>query len=85
MKIFRYIGNKDKIIDYLSSPPKGIKRIVEVFAGSMCYAIKYCNSYKVLGIEINNEYFNTCKTRISEINPITRQPKVFKVSLFEDD
>lgn len=57
MKIFRYIGNKDKIIDYLSSPPKGIKRIVEVFAGSMCYAIKYCNSYKVLGIELNDRIY----------------------------
>lgn len=39
---------------------------------------------KFIGIEINNEYFNICKTRISGIDPITMQPKVFKMSLFED-
>jgi site-specific DNA-adenine methylase len=58
MKIFRYIGSKIRLLDYLSPPPKGTKRIVELFAGSMCYGIKYCDLYKVLGIELSERIYN---------------------------
>lgn len=58
MKIFKYIGSKIRLLDYLSPPPKGTRRIVELFAGSMCYGIKYCDLYKVIGIELNDRIYN---------------------------
>lgn len=57
MKLFRYCGNKERLVKYYKSPPLGTLRIVEPFAGSMCYAFSYPN-YNKLGIEVNERIVN---------------------------
>ncbi|MEG1565371.1 MAG: DNA adenine methylase [Bacilli bacterium] len=60
-KLFRYTGSKHKLVDSYKKPPLDTKRIVEVFAGSMCYALSYRKKYDVLGIEINKQLYGVYK------------------------
>ena len=53
MKLFRYSGNKVRLIKYYRTPTPGTKRIVEPYLGSGAYLLN--NQIPGLGIEINQD------------------------------
>lgn len=55
MKLFRYSGNKTKLIKNYKMPPKGFSRIVEPYFGSGSFSIN--NPHKAIGYEINNDLY----------------------------
>lgn len=64
MGLFRYSGNKEKLVKYYKTPPKGTKRIVELFLGSGAYSIAN-SEIPAIGYEINSylcEMWNFLKT-----------------------
>lgn len=52
--IFRYSGNKTRMIKYLPAPPEGTKIIIEPFSGSLAYSLHY-RPELVFGAEASNE------------------------------
>ena len=53
MKLFRYSGNKVRLIDLYKNPPEGTKRIVETYLGSGAYLLK--STLPGLGYEANGD------------------------------
>ncbi len=52
MKVFRYSGSKRRILKYLPAPPFGTSLIVEPFAGSLAFSMKY-RPTRILAAEAN--------------------------------
>lgn len=59
MKLFRYSGNKVRLIKHYRKPPDNIKRVVEPYLGSGAYMLS-CN-FPGLGIEINEDIISMWK------------------------
>ena len=53
MKLFRYSGNKVRLIKHYRKPSHDVKRIVEPYLGSGAYSL--ANDKPGLGIEINED------------------------------
>lgn len=51
---FRYSGSKKRFISKLPAPPKGTRRIVEPFAGSLAYSVHY-KPKRAIGYEVNTD------------------------------
>lgn len=58
--LFRYSGNKNRLLKYYKSPTKDINRIIEPFAGSMAYSMTY-NYLPRVGIELDTRIYNLWK------------------------
>jgi site-specific DNA-adenine methylase len=50
--VFRYSGNKTRLLKHLPSPPPGTRTIVEPFAGSLAYAMFY-KPVRIVAAEVN--------------------------------
>ena len=53
MRLFRYSGNKSKLLSLYRSTPLGVKRIVEPYLGSGAFSLN--SSLPAVGYEINSE------------------------------
>lgn len=59
MKLFRYSGNKVRLIKHYKKPPQDVKRIVEPYLGSGAFLLT--NDKPGLGIEINDDIVSMWK------------------------
>jgi len=83
--IFRYSGNKTRLLKYLPPPPSSVKTIVEPFAGSMAYAM-FHRPVRIVAAEVNPcvrglwEWLRTTAT-VEMLNKIERAKPTEKIDL----
>lgn len=64
--LFRYSGNKGRLLEYLPSPPAGTKRIIEPFLGSGSYTLSY--GFEGLGVDADPNVISLWKF-LQEVSP----------------